>query len=62
MRTTAAQQGRPSSSVTSELPGEFFTQPLPTPFIGRECASVVRPGLYLYKVAEFALDRDERAG
>jgi hypothetical protein len=27
MRTTAAHQGRPSSSLTSELAGEFCSQP-----------------------------------
>jgi hypothetical protein len=65
MRTTVTQQGRPSSSVTSELAGEFCSLPpnWGTPFIGRDCAGMVRPAyIYINKVAEFALDRDERAG
>jgi hypothetical protein len=44
MRTTAAQQGRASSSVTSELPGEFCSQPpnWRTRSFARDSAGMVR--------------------
>jgi hypothetical protein len=52
-----------SSSATSELLGEFCLRPLAEEL---RSSDVTRwygaSGRYLYKVAEFALDRYERAG